>query len=89
MTQIETLTVPDVQIGDPALEDEPPEVAHIVAREDNATAGAIVTEAMVNGTPVTALCGFVWVPSRDPKDRPVCQACADALKAILEMRGSL
>ena len=27
---------------------------------------AKLTEAMVMGTPVTALCGKVWVPSRDP-----------------------
>jgi hypothetical protein len=27
------------------------------------------------GTPVEALCGFVWVPSRDPKQLPVCEKC--------------
>jgi hypothetical protein len=32
-----------------------------------------VTEAMVLGSPVVALCGKVWVPSRDPKNFPVCQ----------------
>ena len=26
-----------------------------------------LTEAMVMGTPVVALCGKVWVPSRDPQ----------------------
>jgi len=34
-----------------------------------------VTEAMVMGTPVVALCGKVWVPSRDPKKYPVCPEC--------------
>ena len=29
-------------------------------------------EAMVNGTPVVALCGKVWIPSRDPQKFPVC-----------------
>ncbi|MEZ5239626.1 MAG: DUF3039 domain-containing protein [Microthrixaceae bacterium] len=24
-----------------------------------------------------ALCGHVWVPSRDPKRLPVCQQCKD------------
>ena len=33
------------------------------------------------GTPVEALCGFVWVPSRDPKQLPVCEKC----KGIYEM----
>ena len=34
-------------------------------------------EAMVNGTPVIALCGKVWVPSRDPQKFPVCPDCKD------------
>jgi len=32
---------------------------------------------MVTGTPVTALCGKVWVPSRDPKRYPVCPTCKE------------
>ena len=36
-----------------------------------------VTEAMVLGTPVVALCGKVWVPSRDPKKFPVCPMCQE------------
>jgi Protein of unknown function (DUF3039) len=34
-----------------------------------------LTEAMVMGTPVVALCGKVWVPSRDPERFPVCPEC--------------
>jgi hypothetical protein len=34
-----------------------------------------LTEALVVGTPVIALCGKVWVPSRDPKRFPVCPEC--------------
>jgi hypothetical protein len=34
-----------------------------------------ITEAMVTGTPVVALCGKVWVPTRDPKKYPVCPDC--------------
>ena len=34
-------------------------------------------EAMVNGTPVVALCGKVWVPSRDPQKFPVCPDCKE------------
>jgi len=29
----------------------------------------------VLGTPVVALCGKKWVPSRDPKRFPVCPDC--------------
>ncbi len=34
-----------------------------------------LTEALVMGTPVIALCGKVWVPSRDPKRYPICPEC--------------
>ena len=36
-----------------------------------------LTEAMVMGTPVIALCGKVWVPSRDPEKYPVCPECKE------------
>jgi hypothetical protein len=34
-----------------------------------------LTEAYVVGTPVIALCGKVWVPSRDPSKFPICPEC--------------
>ena len=36
-----------------------------------------LTEAMVMGTPVVALCGKVWVPSRAPEKFPVCPSCQE------------
>lgn len=33
--------------------------------------------AMVEGTPVVALCGKVWVPSRDPQKYPTCPECKE------------
>lgn len=36
-----------------------------------------LTEAMVMGTPVVALCGKVWVPSRSPEKFPVCPECKE------------
>ena len=39
-----------------------------------------IMEAMVMGTPCVALCGKVWIPSRDPQKFPVCPTC----KAIYE-----
>ncbi|MGZ5418034.1 MAG: DUF3039 domain-containing protein [Nocardioides sp.] len=41
-----------------------------------------LTEAMVMGTPVVALCGKVWVPSRDPERFPVCPECKDAWEQL-------
>lgn len=33
--------------------------------------------SMVEGTPLEALCGKKWVPSRDPQRYPVCPTCKD------------
>lgn len=40
-------------------------------------AGTNVVEGMVNGTPVRALCGKVWVPGRDPARYPLCPSCRE------------
>ncbi|MGK2876273.1 MAG: DUF3039 domain-containing protein [Nocardioides sp.] len=41
-----------------------------------------LTEAMVMGTPVVALCGKVWVPSRDGTKFPVCQDCKNIFEGL-------
>ena len=41
-----------------------------------------LTEAMVMGTPVVALCGKVWVPSRDPKRYALCGTCRDEYERL-------
>ncbi len=46
---------------------------------------AKITEAMVTGTPIRALCGKRWVPSRDASRYPVCPDCK-RIKA--EIQGS-
>jgi len=43
-----------------------------------------LTEAMVMGTPVVALCGKVWVPSRDPQRFPVCPECKELWESMPE-----
>jgi hypothetical protein len=58
-----------------------PTAAHIVKTKPNENAAAVVLEARINGTPVEALCGHIWVPSRDPKRLPLCEEC----KNIYEM----
>ena len=47
--------------------------AHYVRKEK-------ILESAMSGDPVTALCGKVWVPGRDPSKFPVCPTC----KAIYE-----
>lgn len=54
-----------------------PAAAHIVKTQPGESAAAKVLEARINGTPLEALCGHVWVPSRDPKQLPLCQACKE------------
>lgn len=41
-----------------------------------------ITEAYINGTAITALCGYTWVPSKSPKGLPVCQECKDLAEII-------
>ena len=41
-----------------------------------------MTEAQVNGTPVRALCGKVWVPSRDPQRFPICPECKEIYESL-------
>jgi hypothetical protein len=41
-----------------------------------------LTDAMVMGTPVVALCGKVWVPSRDPERFPVCPECKEIWESL-------
>ena len=46
-----------------------------------------LTEAMVMGTPVVALCGKVWVPSRAPEKYPVCPECKEPGSTSRTTRG--
>jgi hypothetical protein len=58
-----------------------PLAAHIVKTAPGENAAAKVMEARIYGTPIEALCGHVWVPSRDPRQLPMCEAC----KAVYDM----
>lgn len=41
-----------------------------------------VTEGYILGTPVLALCGKLFVPSRDPKKFPLCPVCKKIAEAL-------
>jgi hypothetical protein len=62
---------------DERTETEDGPVAHIVKTKPGEDAAAKVLAARIEGTPLEALCGHTWVPSRDPKQLPVCQKCKD------------
>jgi hypothetical protein len=44
--------------------------AHYVDRDE-------VADAVINGWPVIALCGKIWVPFRDPSRYPICPTCEE------------
>jgi hypothetical protein len=81
MSELQTLPTETIPDTDHDTETSEPVVAHIVKAGPGESAAAKVLEARINGTPVEALCGHVWVPARDPKQLPLCQAC----KEIYEM----
>jgi Protein of unknown function (DUF3039) len=41
-----------------------------------------IVDSAVSGTPVVALCGKVWVPSRDPKRFPICPDCKKIYESL-------
>lgn len=43
---------------------------------------ASVTEGYIMGTPVMAICGKLFVPSRDPKKYPLCPICKELAEAL-------
>jgi len=51
-------------------------VAHIVMKDDQ-------MKGYITGEPIRALCGKVWVPTRDYQGLPVCRACSDERDRIV------
>lgn len=62
---------------DNELQTGEPDCAHIVKTDGDESAAAKVLQARIEGTPIEALCGHRWVPSRDPKQLPLCGKCKD------------
>lgn len=75
------MTVELIPDTEEVLQTGEPVSAHIVKTDPGENAAAKVLEARIYGTPLEALCGHVWVPSRDPKQLPICEKC----KGIYEM----
>jgi hypothetical protein len=64
------------QHTDPTLDGGHERFAHIVKGKSK------LTEAMITGQPVIALCGKVWVPSRDPSRYPLCGTCREEFRRL-------
>ena len=46
-----------------------------------------IVDSSVTGAPLVALCGKVWVPSRDPKRYPVCPTCQEIIDEMRAREG--
>lgn len=43
---------------------------------------ASVTEGYVMGTPVIALCGKIFIPSRNPERLKICPTCKEVMDSV-------
>ena len=86
MSDLATTDDLEALVGDLEADLDPDHLAHIVWTPKGVSAQAVVDAARAQGTPVTALCGHRWVPSRNPDDHPVCKACLAVLDAIRRSR---
>jgi len=57
----------------------PPQNEHVIPAEMDPSAQEIVDFARMTGQEVIALCGYKWVPKRNPEKYPICQPCLDLL----------
>ncbi|WP_392544965.1 DUF3039 domain-containing protein [Oryzobacter telluris] len=65
-----TETVP--QVAEPGDHER---FSHYVRKEK-------ILESALSGEPVTALCGKVWIPGRDPQRFPVCPTCKEIYEGL-------
>ena len=81
--------------ADPTVDGDHERMAHIVLEGwkpeegDFVAAGPSVVEGIVQGTAIKALCGKIWVPSRDPQKYPLCPTCKEIAEAFGWRVGSL
>ena len=71
-TVLERELVEERQLSEPGDHER---FAHYVQKDK-------IVESSVMGTPLVALCGKVWVPSRDPKRYPVCPTCKEIYEGL-------
>ncbi len=69
----DTLIDRDLAPADPGDHDR---FSHYVKKDE-------VMPSAINGTPVRALCGKIWVPNRDPEKFPMCPECKEIYDALM------
>lgn len=76
MTDVGTDVITEDKV-DPVLDDggDHDRFSHYVKK-------SAILPSTVEGTPLEALCGKKWVPSRDPKRYPVCPECKEIYEQL-------
>lgn len=70
-----TTVLTDTSTKNAELDSDSPKFAHYAE-------SVSVTEGYVLGKPVAAICGEIFIPSRDPKKFPVCPICKELAEAL-------
>lgn len=65
------------------------DLAHIVKVPFGKDAQAYLLQARIEGRTVVALCGWKWIPARDPHALPVCDVCKEIYGLYRMERGGL
>ncbi|MFL6101280.1 MAG: DUF3039 domain-containing protein [Actinomycetales bacterium] len=76
-TVLERELVEERQLSEPGDHER---FAHYVRKEK-------ILESALTGDPVVALCGKVWLPSRNPDRFPVCPVCKEIHQNLRPGRG--
>src|SRR5689334_9851636 len=76
-TVLERELVEERQLSEPGDHER---FAHYVRKEK-------ILESALSGEPVVALCGKVWLPSRNPDRFPVCPVCKEIFQGMRPGRG--
>lgn len=77
MSEVETIAAPTVPDTEHRLDEggDHDRFAHYVRKDQ-------IVESAVEGTPVIALCGKKWVPTRNPERFPVCPECKEIYEQL-------
>lgn len=70
-----------------ATTDDPSKATHYVMvpghlRSRFETPHAYVLHCRIFGLPVTAYCGYTWIPQNDPEKFPHCAACKEKYETV-------
>lgn len=72
-----TTSIKDNPMVDETTESDEPKISHVIHKEDH-------LRGYVLGEPVLALCGFIFVPSRDPNGYEMCPKCTEIVQKMIQ-----